>query len=254
MNPRHGRLLASALATALAACASGNVAGPSSPSAASVAPSPTPTSTAVQDIYDIPHFAPLEAGTYSIDPDKDPSTPLHVLYTIPAEGWAQWIGGFKEEEGANRAVGVSIANVTNLVVDGCSDHGAADPPVGPEVDDLASALADLAPFRVKDPPTNVTLAGYSGKHLSLILPDVAHEFAGGDITYTGCTNGEIWSWKAPNISDAFYGYFRPGQVEEFWILDVEGSRLVIIGESHPESPPADMAEMRAILESIQIEP
>ena len=254
MNTRHGRLLASAVSVAIAACASGNVAGPSSPSAASVAPFPTPTSTAVQDIYDVPNFAPLEVGTYTIDPDKDPSTPLHVLYTIPAEGWGQWIGALKGEEGANRAVAVSITNVTNLVVDGCSNHGAADPPVGPGVDDLASALVNLAPFRVKDPPTDVTLAGYAGKHLSLILPDVAHEFRAGNTYFTGCTNGEIWSWKAPNISDAFYGYFGPGQVEEFWILDVEGSRLVIIGESHAESPPADIAEMRAILESIQIEP
>lgn len=253
MSTRHARLLVSALAVAMAACGSGNV-GPSSPSAASGTPSPIPSSTAVQDIYDVPHFAPLKPGAYSIDPDKDASTPLHVLYTIPAEGWGQWIGALKGEEGANRAVAVSITNVTNLVVDGCSDHNAVEPPVGPEVDDLAAALVNLAPFRVMVPPTDVTLAGYAGKHLSLILPDVAHEFRSGDTYFTGCTNGEIWSWKAPNISDAFYGYFGPGQVEEFWILDVEGSRLVIIGESHAESPPADVAEMRAILESIRIEP
>lgn len=257
MNPRHGRLLASALAIGMAACATGNVGGPSSPSAASGTPTPTtpiPSSTAVQDIYDVPNFSALEAGTYSIDPDKDASTPLRVLYTIPAEGWGQWIGAFKGEEGANRAVGVSITNITNLVVDGCSDHSAADPAVGPEVDDLASALVNLAPFRVKDPPTDVTLAGYSGKHLSLILPEVAYEVREGNIYYTGCTNGEIWSWKAPNLGDAFYGYQGPGQIEEFWILDVEGSRLVIIGTWFAESPPAYIAEMRAVLESIQIEP
>ena len=33
-------------------------------------------------------FAPLEPGTYSIDPDLDPSTPLRVVYEVPAEGWA----------------------------------------------------------------------------------------------------------------------------------------------------------------------
>lgn len=254
MNPHIGRLLASALAIAMAACASGNVGGQSSPSAAGDTPSPIPSSTAVTNIYDVPNFGPLETGTYSIDPDKDNSTPLQVLYTIPAEGWGQWIGAFKGEEGANRAVGVSITNVTNLVVDGCTDHSAAHPPVGPEVDDLAAALVNLAPFRVKDPPTDVTLAGYPGTRLSLTLPDVAHEFRAGNIYYTGCTNGELWSWKAPNLSDAFHGYQGPGAIEEFWILDVDGSRLVIIGGWYEESPPADIAEMRAILESIQIEP
>jgi len=249
--------LALGLGVAIAGCGTADVPSSSSQPARTDTPSPTtpiPSATAVQDIYDVPNFAALEAGTYSIDPDKDPSTPLRVLYTIAAEGWGQWIGAFKGEEGANRAVGVSITNVTNLVVDGCGDHSAADPAVGPEVDDLASALVNLAPFRVKDPPTDVTLAGYSGKHLSLILPEVAYEVREGDIYYTGCTNGEIWSWKAPNLGDAFYGYQGPGQIEEFWILDVEGSRLVIIGTWFAESPPADIAEMRAVLESIQIEP
>lgn len=256
MSTRYGRLLALGLVAAIAGCGTADVPSSSSQPAATATPPPTtsgPNSTAAQDIYDVPNFSPLEAGTYSIDPDKDPSTPLRVLYTIP-EGWSQWIGAFKGEEGANRAVGVSITNITNLVVDGCSDHSAADPPVAPEVDDLASALVNLAPFRVKDPPTDVTLAGYPGKHLSLILPDVPYELRGDDTYYTECTNGEIWSWKAPNLGDAFYGYIGPGQIEEFWILDVEGSRLVIIGGWFAESPPADIAEMRAVLESIQIGP
>jgi len=30
-------------------------------------------------------FAPLEPGTYLIDPDLDPSTPLRVVYEVPFE-------------------------------------------------------------------------------------------------------------------------------------------------------------------------
>ncbi len=40
-------------------------------------------------------FAPLEPGTYSIDPDLDPSTPLRVVYGVPVEGWSQWFGAVK---------------------------------------------------------------------------------------------------------------------------------------------------------------
>jgi hypothetical protein len=130
-------------------------------------PSPRPT---IQDVRDLPEFAPLEPGTYFIDPDADPSTPLRVVYEIPGDGWLQWFGGVKEAVEGH--VAVSITTVTNVVRHGCRDHADADPPVGPTVDDLATALADVAPFRVSSPPTDVTIYGYCGKHLELTVPDV----------------------------------------------------------------------------------
>jgi hypothetical protein len=66
------------------------------------------------------------------------------------------------------------------------------------------------------------------------------------------------SWIAPHLVSgggyAFYGYTAPGATEEVWILDVEGSRLVISAVRSPGSPQKDLAEQSAILESIQIEP
>ena len=54
--------------------------------------------------------------------------------------------------------------------------------------------------------------------------------------------------------DAYYGYTGPGYVEEFWILDVEGTRLMIAAGRSPGAPSEDEAELRAILDSIRIEP
>jgi hypothetical protein len=54
--------------------------------------------------------------------------------------------------------------------------------------------------------------------------------------------------------DAYYSYTGPGYVEEFWILDVEGTRLMIASEQSPGSPQDDLAELQAILDSIRIEP
>jgi hypothetical protein len=42
--------------------------------------------------------------------------------------------------------------------------------------------------------------------------------------------------------------------EEFWILDVEGTRLMIVAERSPGSSPGELADQRAILDSIRIEP
>src|SRR4029079_14607859 len=117
---------------------------PSLPRTAAPAPRSTPPA---QDMMKRAPFAPLEPGTYFIDPDGDPSTSLHVLYDIPAEGWSMWIGAAKFADqgtacsasgcpGKPSHVSVTITTVPNLVRDGCRDHAWADPPVGPSVDDL----------------------------------------------------------------------------------------------------------------------
>ena len=118
-------------------------------------PSTATSTPTVQDIMELGgEFTPLEPGAYVIDPDGDPSTPLRVGYEIPVEGWSKGIGAVKLSHYGH--IGVSITTVTNVVRHGCRDHRPANPPVGPSVDDLATALADLAPFRVTSPPKDVT--------------------------------------------------------------------------------------------------
>ena len=238
---------------ALGACASdpdaADTTGPSPTSPPSAAP-------AVHDVMEIEYFARLEPGTYSIDPDVDHSTPLRVVYEIPAEGWERWIGAAKFSDAGH--VGVSVTTVSNLVRHGCRNHSWADPPVGPSVADLAAALADLAPFRVTSPPQDVSIYGYAGKHLELTVPkDQPVQGEGDDRLFIGCLDGNLMSWVAAidtEPGDAFYGYTGPGYTEEFWILDVEGTRLMIAAGRSPGSPPEDLEEQRAILDSIQIEP
>ncbi|MDQ4131564.1 MAG: hypothetical protein M3133_11350 [Actinomycetota bacterium] len=233
---------------AAGACSPSEAQRPATNEQRGVAPGSTPTPTPV-DVNALPDdFAPLEPGPYSIDPDGDPSTPLRVVYDVPAGGWSQWEGAVKFAENDGHA-GVSITTMTNIVRHGCRDHSPADPPVGPSVDDLAAALADLAPFRVTSPPTDVNIYGYSGKHLELTVPDLPVDESG----FTGCIDGNLQSWIGP-LTDAFYGHSGPGYTEEFWILDVEGTRLVIVAHRSPGSPPQDLAELRAVLNSIRIQP
>jgi hypothetical protein len=250
-------LSAVGLLIAMVGCAGANLATPPAETAttrpvATATPSPCPTpGGTVPNVSSVPgDFPELDPGTtYWVDPDDDPCTSLRVLYTIPAAGWLAWIGTFKNEDGApvgapERRVGVSIATVTNLVVDGCTDHTLADPPVGPTVDDLATALTNLGPFQVTSPPRDVTIDGYHGTHLELSLPEM-------DVT--ACRDDEVISWDAEVLAYPFHGYL-PRDIEEYWILDVEGSRLVIVANRSPDSAPEDLAERQAVLDSIQIEP
>ena len=265
MMLRIGRTLALAvLGVSLGACTSGSdTTGAAATSAvATTDPSSTPTvldlTPTIMDILagKAEPFTDLEPGTYAIDPDLDPSTPLRVTWEIPAEGWKSWIGAGKPSDAG--WVSVSITTVSNLVTHGCRDHSWADPPVGPSVEDLATSLADLAPFHVASPPEDVSIGGYSGTHLELTVPDLPVEGAGIDTRFTNCAEGNLKSWVAAidagEEGDAFYGYTGPGYHEEFWILDVEGTRLMIAAGRSPGSPSEDLEELRTILDSIRIEP
>jgi len=86
------------------------------------------------------------------------------------------------------------------------------------------------------------------------VPKLPVEEEADDRRFTECMEGTLKSWIAPDLSYAFYGYTGPGYTEEFWILDVEETRLAIAAERSPGSPPEDLAELRAILDSIRIEP
>ena len=244
MKP-YGRLLAALLLVALAGCGSG---GAAIPTAAKTTDEPTSAATP-RDIMGIPNWESLETGTYLIDPDDDPSTPLRVVYTIAADGWQQWFGASKSTHDDH--VLVSIVTVTNIVRHGCRGHSRVDPPVGPTVDDLATALADLAPFRVTSPPTDVKIYGYRGKHLEMTVPNLHVD---GEGKYGDCVDGELHSWIAPLNGGAYRGYTGSGYTEEFWILDVEGSRLVVSTQRTSGMSDEDIAESRAILDSIRIEP
>jgi len=239
--------------------------GPSSPglspslAAATATPCPTPTGPSDPTLLNMADGGdPLDQpGAYYLDIDYDSCAVLRAFFTIPAEGWSSWVGAFKREEGPeaeNRILGVSIVNVTNLVNDACYDHAVADPPVGPAVNDLASALAALPPFLLTSPPRDVTFAGYRGKHLELTLPDMPVEVRHDRAHFTDCFDDWLYTWVAPTVDWAFHGYTGPHEIAEFWILDVDGSRLVIQANWLPDSPAEDIAEMRAILDSIRIDP
>jgi hypothetical protein len=250
---RRRQLLFGALAAVflLAACSTTSSTWSTSAAVASGTPS---TSGSATDIMKLEPLEPIKPGAYFIDPDGNRSTSMHVAYEVAAEGWSQWIGAAKLSDVGH--VGLSITTVTSLVTDGCHDHSWAKPPIGPAVGDLAAALATLAPFRVTSPPSDVSAHGYSGKHLEWMVPELPVDPADPS-RFTGCVNGSLASWVAfvdVVPGDAYYGYSGPGYREEFWILDVDGTRLMIAAGTSPGSSPTDIAERDAILASIRIQP
>lgn len=209
---------------------------------------PGPSARAVPQVEE---FVPLEPGRWFVDPDGDPATSLQVSFDLPA-GWSSWLGTVKFSGDTHSLL--SVTTVDNLVQHACTDHSPADPPVGPSVDDLATALGRLAPFEVTEPASDVTAFGYEGKHIQLARPELPRA---NDGSFAGCDGGSLATWFSPLHDDgrnAYYGYDDPGLVEDFWILDVEGTRLVLTTTTSAAVPAEDVAELEAIFDSIRIEP
>lgn len=189
------------------------------------------------------------------DPDWDQTTSLRVDYQVPAQGWNLFLGPFKDVEGANgqglQRVSALFVEVDDVSIDACATHRPVNPPVGPTVGDLAEALAAMPPFEVTSPPTDVTAFGYSGQHVEIMVPlDQPFE----DDRFEGCQGGTFESWITYCCGGPFYGYAGPGDTEEFWILDVDGTRLAIIALTSSAASPELIAERQQVLDSLVIKP
>ncbi len=169
---------------------------------------------------------------------------MQVTVSVPA-GWKGNIGGpyhvGLEPASGSGAVGLSIFD--KVYADPCHyDKGLLDPLPGPTVDDLATALAGLPGLQATT-PSDVTVAGYQAKYLTLTAP----------ASFTGCTlspDGYL-VWELPLGGRATIG---AGDRSRVWILDVGGQRLVISTEESPAETAPAKTEVQGVLDSLRIAP
>ena len=233
---------------------SGGVGGPgpsptSNPTQTS-SPTQTPLPTIASNRNFVGSFAP--ETTYMID---DPCcVRSRMTFTVPATGWSAFDPVFV---GKNLAGGgdtfdlyLSPFLVANTYTGGCHWLGTAlTPPVGPTVDDLATALiAQAGPGA--SPPVAVTMDGHPGKKVELSIPkdlDVATCDSDGDFAIFG-----RWLTVGQSYGAAPYTYGN-GQHNTVYIIDADGQRQVIDTMYLPGASTADRAELDQIVASIRFE-
>jgi hypothetical protein len=190
----------------------------------------------------------LKAGTYAFGPLFDASgKPFpNVLITVPA-GWSSYEGfAVQSFTGTPRELAVSVWNVGDVYANGCHWLGPMIHP-GATVDELAAVLA-ARPLRNATAPVAVSLGGYQGKYLEWSVPaDIQFQQASGEHGFSDCDGSLFKSW-----SDAQGDRYQqgPGQVDQLWILDVEGHRLLIDATYMPGSTVQDRAELAQLINSI----
>ena len=188
-------------------------------------PEPTPTPR------------PFEEASGSLEPGRYVSSigSIDISYTVPA-GWnrepsgPELMGPISDEIG-----GLSFWTVSDVFADPCRfSLGTLAPRPGASVDDLANALADH-PGIDADPPSEVVVDGFAGKYLEYTTPA------------TGCD--QFGPWPTPNGVVLF-----PSTDVRYWILDVDGSRLVMLAYVWDIATQEGRAVLQGIIDSVEITP
>jgi hypothetical protein len=210
---------------------------PASPAAAS-----TPASGAIV-FEDIEPGTELEPGTYILNYSSiggaDAFPTLAVTFIVPA-GWHRvMVDGLVWNDNRTR---FGVAVVDGMYADPCDPGaGVITPDIGPSVDDLSAALLAYPGWQ-NATAGEISLGGFEGQRVELR--------AGADASCQGEPAQLFRTLGSPGFT------IGPGNADfhQVFILDVEGTRLVIIAISDAETSTNDRAALQAVLDTIQIQP
>lgn len=230
-----------------------NFGGPSEPTAtpmvtATPQPSAEPTSTPQ---------AGLPEGPYSFEPEgpfSSEDSGMTVTVTIPASGWGfdrTWnlLGRDRPADAPFIAFWAFPDEEFYVPADPCRADSTRPETPATTVDEIAAALAGQA-SRDASEPVDVMIGGYAGKSLILHAPEGADESeceTGDFVTYFTSMNTDL-------DPEGFYrNTQRPDEVSELWILDVDGTIVIVDAVSSPGGATELVEEIRGVVESATFE-
>jgi hypothetical protein len=171
---------------------------------------------------------------------------VEVTVTIPAPGWTgEDAGGIlvkNDSVDPPAGAGMIVFASEGLFVYGDPCRWSSTTPATPvtTVDALVTALAAQA-SRDASAPVDITVDGHAGKSITLNVP--------GDADFSACDQGFFGSWGVATERTPARYHQGPGQIDELWILDVDGDLVVIDTTYYAGTPAEHVAEIRAIVES-----
>jgi hypothetical protein len=185
----------------------------------------------------------LSPGTLHVFKTLDPAFDSSYRITMPLlDGYRGQYGGvvFGTDEGQ----GISAWLVGNVYAKPCRWVGTLlNPPIDQSVGGLVAGLTNQK-RRHATAATDVTLSGFTGKYMELTVP--------ARIDLAKCAYGQFRTWVDPTLVGA--RWLEPGQRDLLWIIDVDGTRLVIDAALGPDTTRKDRADRIEMVESIRIEP
>jgi hypothetical protein len=197
---------------------------------------------------------PLAPGRYR----GNPVGTVDWIVTVPAGFSAFGHDGVIPDDvdtGPPDGMGFAVLWPGKLYRDPC--HGTAgDIDAGTSVDDLIAAIS-TQPMYETSAPTPSTVGGFSGRQIDILMPS--------DIDFASCTNnggdpsvpagtGGYFIWQSQSRGGANVFAQGPGNRFHVRVLDVAGTRVVVLTEDFPGTSPANLARMDAIVGSLEFSP
>jgi hypothetical protein len=199
---------------------------------------PAPNATEITDkITDMGE--PLAPGAYFVDTDGDEASSLRGTFVIEGSGWTSVPSGAVKHGEGEEYVMLLVLEVDEVFTPVCP-IGQASVAAGPTAEDLANQVA-ASGFTVREALTPVNAFAHVGHHL---VREVPEECAGDP--------PKAWAWTGGGWQGRYYQ--AHGQVVEDWFLDVEGTPVMVEATWFPGSPEEDVAELRALVDTLVITP
>jgi hypothetical protein len=216
-------------------------------------PSPIPTAASTpRPVTD----GPIGPGVYAAQPIPATEPGLTVTFTL-SEPWGWFGAGLLPEApgpGAPAGFAIQFLDVTSLNPDPCHWQGTnGDVDAGKTVGDLVAALEAQTAYAVSD-PVDVTIGGFSGQRVDIVGPTEPFSNAADSGDAPACDGGIVQLWSSREHGEAPIHLQGPANRWQVNILDVDGTRLVVVAQDFPGTKPADRARLDAVLESLVIEP
>ncbi len=135
---------------------------------------------------------------------------------------------------------VQVWRVDQVLTDPCRRHTATT--VGPTVRDLARALRRQR--GTSTPPSPIALDGHRGLAMTVTVPRTTE--------LQECPDGYYPLWRAD--PDGYLPHSDPGVTHHLRILDVDGTRLVVVASTYPDQDARVDEGLLAMAESVHFEP
>jgi hypothetical protein len=190
-------------------------------------------------------------------PPFDEGPPITVM--IPASGWepipengliTKGDNGQDPPDatGAFLLTGDSGADAFYVYGDPCHWESTTPDTPATTVDEIVDALAAQA-SREATTPVDITLDGHPGKFITLTVPMIAPTR---DEALRDCDQETFATYGVTADGPSRYQQ-GPGQVDEFWILDVDGQIVILDASYGPATSAVLVDELRGIAESATFE-
>jgi hypothetical protein len=216
---------------------------------ASPTPQPSEAPQSVEPASSVGGFLP--EGPFLVEDVAALADTPFITVTIPAPGWTSIpdYGGLEKgdevenlPEAAMLAWAWPVGTRFDVYGDPCKWASTKPDTPATTVEEIAAALAAQGSRDASD-PVDVTVGGHPGKHITLHVPD------DWDGSSNDCDQDNFASYGVAGADEPSRYHQGPGQIDELWILDVNGAVSILDAMYRPDTPAALIDEMRTIAES-----